>query len=121
MPEKRRQDDMKKILALIVAAAFIFSVTSFSLAAYEFYRGTITKISGDKVTVKDDKGKFRTIIIGGATDLKVGDKVSVENGKIIKGSGGTSLSPNPNPQPKPPTKSSHDPSWPATASSPTPK
>ena len=101
---------MKKTLVLIVAAAFIFSVTSFCLAAYEFYRGTITKISGDKITIQDDKGKLRIInkssACGGcsATDLKVGDKVSVENGKIIKGSGGTSLSPNLNPQPDPPMR-----------------
>ncbi len=90
---------MKKILVLIVAVAFIFSVTSFCLAAYEFYRGTITKISGDKVTIQDDKGKLRIInkssSCGGCgdMDLKVGDKVSVENGKIIKSSGATLPSP----------------------------
>jgi len=101
---------MKKILVLIVAAAFIFSVTSFCLAAYEFYRGTITKISGDKVTIQDDKGKLRIINKStacggcGGMDLKVGDKVSVENGKIIKGSGKTEISPNLNPQPEPPMK-----------------
>lgn len=59
-------------------------MTSFCLAAYEFYRRIVTKISGDKVTVKDDKEKLGIIIIGDATDLKAGDKFSVENGKIIK-------------------------------------
>ena len=108
---------MKKILVLIVATAFILSVTSFCLAAYEFYRGTITKISGNKATVKDDMGKLRTISIndGGITKINVGDKVSVENGKIImykygedgvnrtpQGSDKTDLSPNLNPQPEPP-------------------
>jgi hypothetical protein len=124
MPGERRQGDMKKILVLIVAAAFIFSVTSFCLAAYEFYRGTITQISGDKVTVQDDKGRFRIINKSsacggcGGMDLKIGDKVSVENGKIIKmykdgedgvnrtrqGSGGTEISPDLNPQPEPPMR-----------------
>jgi hypothetical protein len=112
---------MKKILVLIVAAAFIFSVTGLCLAAYEFYRGTITKMSGDKVTIQDDKGKLRTIDKSsacggcGGMDLKVGDKVSVENGKIImykdgedgvnralQGSGGRDFSPKLNPQPEPP-------------------
>lgn len=101
---------MKKVLVLIVAAAFIFSVTGFCLGAYEFYRGTITKISGDNITVKDDKGKLRIINKSGACggcrdiDLKVGDKVSVENGKIIKGGANTDVSPKLNPQPDPPMK-----------------
>jgi hypothetical protein len=99
---------MKKIFVLIVAVAFIFSVTGLCLAAYEFYRGTITKISGDKVTIQDDKGKLRTINKSSSCgncdgmDLKAGDKVSVENGKIIKGSGATLPSPKLNPQPEPP-------------------
>jgi hypothetical protein len=78
---------MKKILVLIVAVAFIFSVTSFCLA--ESWTGNITDIRGDKITIKDDKGKLRTVSksfgCGGCAgmDLKVGNKVSVENGKII--------------------------------------
>jgi hypothetical protein len=64
---------------------------------------TETERQHRKVTVKDGKGKLRIIIQGDATDFKVGDRVSVENGKIIKGSGGTSLSPNLNPQLEPPT------------------
>jgi hypothetical protein len=69
---------MKKLLVLIVAAAFIFSVTSLCLAAYEFYRGTITKISGDKITIKDSTGKSRTVSSQafGGRGFKVGDKVS---------------------------------------------
>lgn len=77
---------MKKILVLIVAVAFIFSVTSFCLA--ESWTGNITDIRGDKITIKDDKGKLRTVKKGACSgcagmDLKVGNKVSVENGKII--------------------------------------
>jgi hypothetical protein len=78
---------MKKILVLIVAVAFIFSVTSFCLA--ESWTGNITDIRGDKITIKDDKGKLRTVNKStgcsgcAGMDLKVGNKVSVENGKII--------------------------------------
>jgi hypothetical protein len=91
---------MKNILVLIVAATFIFSVSSFCLADNPSWRGTITKISGDKVTVKDKEGKLRIVDKSfgcsgcSGMDLKVGDKISVENGKIIKGLGKTELSPN---------------------------
>jgi hypothetical protein len=47
---------MKEIIVLIIAAAFILSATSFCLSVYEFYGGIITEISGNKVTVKYDKG-----------------------------------------------------------------
>ena len=91
---------MKNILVLIVAATFIFSMSSFCLADNSSWKGTITKISGDKVTVKDQEGKLRIVDKSsacggcGGMDLKVGDKISVENGKIIKGLGKTELSPN---------------------------
>jgi ABC-type uncharacterized transport system YnjBCD substrate-binding protein len=85
---------MKKFLVLIVAVAFVLSAAGFSLAASDDWKGTITKISGDKVTIKDDIGKMRTINMtdGGITKLKVGDTVVVNNGKIISentGGGGT--------------------------------
>jgi len=85
---------MKKIFALVVVVAFLLSAAGFCLAASDDWKGTITKISGDKVTVKDDMGKMRTINMtdGGITKLKVGDTVVVNNGKIISentGGGGT--------------------------------
>jgi hypothetical protein len=68
---------MKKVLVLIGATAFILSVTSFCLA--ESWKGTITTISGDKITVKDDTGRSRTVNISsqafGGRGFKVGDKV----------------------------------------------
>lgn len=47
------------------------------------YIGTITKIDGTKITVMDDTGKVRTIE-SNEKGLKVGDKVAVNNGKVIK-------------------------------------
>jgi hypothetical protein len=71
---------MKKILVFIVAAASIFIVTSFCLANNPSWKGTITNISGDKITVKDDMGKLWTVNkssqASGGRGFKVGDKVS---------------------------------------------
>jgi hypothetical protein len=47
------------------------------------YTGTITKIAGNKITVTDDTGKVRNIE-SNMKGLKVGDKVTVNNGKVIK-------------------------------------
>jgi hypothetical protein len=77
---------MKKFLVLIFAVAFVLSVVGFSLAAMMAYHGTITAISGNKVTVKDATGKIENITVSGtpgAWTWKVGDKVVVNDGKII--------------------------------------
>ncbi len=47
------------------------------------YIGTITKIDGNKITVMDDAGKVRTIE-SNVKGLKVGDKITVNNGKVSK-------------------------------------
>ena len=59
------------------------------IAAYK-YIGTITKIAGNNITLMDDTGKVRTIE-SNLKSLKVGDKVTVNNGKVI-GSGNNSSS-----------------------------
>ncbi|HMK56672.1 MAG TPA: hypothetical protein VK448_08560 [Dissulfurispiraceae bacterium] len=70
---------MKKILAVFVVVAFTLAVAGLSLAAE---KGTITKIEGSKVTVKTADGKETTAT--GDAGLKVGDKVTVNDGKVIK-------------------------------------
>jgi hypothetical protein len=59
------------------------------IAAYK-HTGTITKIAGNNITLMDDTGKERTIE-SNLKSLKVGDKVTVNNGKVI-GSGNNSSS-----------------------------
>ena len=49
----------------------------------DVYIGTIIKIDGIKFTVRDDKGSEK-IVTGGISSLKVGDKVTVKGGNIIK-------------------------------------
>jgi hypothetical protein len=74
---------MKKILFLAIAVIFVLGISGLGFAADELYQGTVMKISGHKITVKSDEGKIVTLI-GNAQDLKAGDKVTVNNGRVIK-------------------------------------
>lgn len=58
----------------------------------ESYTGTIIKIEGNKITVRDDKGMDK-LVTGNFFGLKIGDKV-----KVTTRDGRTWL----NPQPEPP-------------------
>ncbi len=76
---------MKSIITVLVAAAFLLSLASFSLAAgaeKTGVSGTVTKIEGNMVTVQDDMGKETTVAIKDVKDTKVGDKVKIEDGVI---------------------------------------
>lgn len=72
---------MKKFVALLVAIVFTLSLTAVVFAAD--VTGSVSKIDGKKITVKDDKGK-ETTVEGDATGLKVGDKVTIKDGKVVK-------------------------------------
>ena len=91
---------MKRLVAMAGTIFFLVSVVFFApcrsyalnpqpeppmksgIAVYE-YIGTITKIAGNKITVMDDTGKVRTIE-SNVKGLKVGDKVTVNNGMVAK-------------------------------------
>lgn len=73
----------KSIIALAIAIIFTLGVATMGLAAAEV-KGTITKIDGKKVTVKDDKGKEATVEVKEVKDVKVGDKVTIKDGVITK-------------------------------------
>lgn len=79
---------MKKFLVMIIAVAFVFGLASLAFSE------TITRIAGDRITVRDDKGKEK-IIKSSANRFKVGDKV-----KLRVSDGRTWLDPQPEP-PKP--------------------
>lgn len=72
---------MKKYLVLIVAIIFTLTVAGLGFAAD--MKGSIEKIDGNKITVKGADGKSTTVE-GDAKGLKVGDKVTVKDGKIMK-------------------------------------
>jgi hypothetical protein len=93
-------DEMKRFLILMVLLASVLGMVSVSFSAREIFQGTITKIDESGITVRSDKGVDKTVT-GNAGSLRIGDKVTVRDGAIIK-AGNTALSPNLNPQPEPP-------------------
>ncbi len=73
---------MKKIFVVITMMAFIFGAMQLGLAGEKIFKyGTITKIQGDKITFKDDKGQEH-VFQGKSKGLKVGDKVRASDGQI---------------------------------------
>ncbi len=76
----------KKLIVFVMAVVFTLGVVGLSYSAQEV-KGTISKIDGDKLTIMDDKGKEQTVSIKdmeSLKELKVGDKVMVKDGKVIK-------------------------------------
>jgi flagellar hook assembly protein FlgD len=72
---------MKKYLVMIVVIIFTLTIAGLGFAADMM--GSITKIDGSKITVKGADGK-ETTIEGDAKGMKVGDKVTVKDGKVMK-------------------------------------
>ncbi len=106
---------MKKILVLLVALAFAFTCAGSLFAAGNFSStATVIKIEGNKITLKDDKGRISTIMNDPA-GIRIGETVRLQNGRIVgstsKPSSAQTVKPgeldpvNPvgiNPQPEPP-------------------
>lgn len=66
---------MKKITLAAIAVIFVFTLVDFSFAANEFQtKGIVTKINGNKITIKDNKGK-ETSVDSSIPDIKVGESV----------------------------------------------
>jgi hypothetical protein len=61
----------------------------------------VERIDGDDVTIVDNAGK-QAVIKSPVNGLKIGDVVTVDKGRIIKG-GGVDASPRLNPQLEPPS------------------
>lgn len=76
-------NQMKKILVTLISLLFVLSVADFSFAANEVQlKGVITKISGNKITIKDDAGK-ETVVEGSLKGIKVDDLIQLK-GEIFK-------------------------------------
>jgi len=76
----------QKILVLLIAVMFTIGVVSLGFAAD--VKGTVAKIDGKKITVKDNKGKETTVEVKDTAGAKVGDKVEIKNGKVTKPAAG---------------------------------
>jgi hypothetical protein len=93
----------KKIFMYFVVALFSLGLASQGLAAVvgEEVKGTVTRIDGGKVSIKDFMGDEKTvepINPEALTNLKVGDRASVKEGILtIEGGAGRSA---PSPGPK---------------------
>jgi hypothetical protein len=77
---------VKSIITVLVAAPFLLSLASLSLAAGDERKweliGKVAKIEGNKVTIQDDMGKETTVEVKDVKDTKVGGKVKIEGGVI---------------------------------------
>ncbi len=73
---------MKSIITLLVAMVFTLGMVSLTFAAE--VKGTVTKVSGMTVTVKEATGKEVSVKVSNVKDVKVGDMVTVKDGKATK-------------------------------------
>ena len=72
---------MKKFLITLMTLALFIAFSSLSLAAD--IGGTIVKIDDGKITVQRPDGQ-KTTVAGDTAGLRIGDRVTIVNGKIIK-------------------------------------
>ena len=76
----------KRLIVLLMVTVFTLGVVGVSFSAEEV-KGTVAKIEGDKLTIQDDTGKQTTVQVKdqeSLKEIKVGDRVLVKDGKVIK-------------------------------------
>ena len=91
----------KRFLIFIVVALFslVLARTGFPTVLGDEVRGTVTKIDGVNVNIKDFMGDERTIEVKNPEalkDLKLGDRVTVSEGILTKDRSEGSSTPSPN-------------------------
>jgi cation transport ATPase len=77
----------KSIVALLVLIIFTVGTIGIAFAAEKGaveLKGTITKIEGNKITVKDAAGKETTVEVKSTANIKVGDRVTVKDGEVTR-------------------------------------
>jgi pyruvate kinase len=92
----------RQLFVFFVIAVFSLGLAGagFSAGMVKEAKGTVTKIENGKVSIKDSMGE-KTVEPTNAevlTDLKVGDQVSVKDGKLIKEVGAGPSAPSPRPK-----------------------
>ncbi len=76
----------KKLIVLLMAMVFTLGVVGLSFSAQEI-KGAVSKIDSDKLTILDSMGKKHIVKVKDLESLKgikVGDMVSVKDGKVTK-------------------------------------
>ena len=83
----------RKLLVLLAVGAFLLSLASpgvfAGMGAHEI-KGTVTRIEGKKVTIKDGMGMEKTVEPANPealSGLKVGDEAAIKEGVLTKGGG----------------------------------
>jgi len=92
----------RRLFIFFVVAVFSLGLASPGLSGVvgEEVRGTVTKIDGGKVSIKDIMGSEKTIEPKNPealTDLKLGDRASVKEGILTKEGGAGPSAPSPGP------------------------
>jgi hypothetical protein len=82
----------KRLFVLLVAAIFSLGIASTGLAVgmEESIRGTVTKIEGSSLTIRDFMGVEKTVEPKNPealTDIKVGDRATLKDGILSKDEG----------------------------------
>lgn len=76
---------VKAIVTLLVIIVFTLGTVGMAFAtkagAAEV-KGTVTKIDGMKITVKDAAGKETTVEVKDVTGVKVENRVTIKDGKV---------------------------------------
>ena len=78
--------NVKRLIVLLMAMVFTLGIVSLSFPAQEV-KGTVARIEGNKLTIRDDMGKEKTLKVKdleSLKEIKVGDRVLVKDGKVIK-------------------------------------
>lgn len=89
----------QKLFILLMVAVFSLVFAGPALSAMDEVKGTVTKIEGTSVTIKDTMGGEKTVEPknpDALTDLKVGDKAAFKDGILTK-EGGTGAGSSPAP------------------------
>ena len=91
---------LKRLLIVLAVAVFSLSLASpvISAGMGDEIKGTVTKIEGTKVSVKDMMGDEKAVEPKNPealSDLKVGDRVAVKDGILTKEGGSGSSAPSP--------------------------
>jgi hypothetical protein len=94
---------VRRLFMFLVVAVFFLGLASPGLSAGmgEEVKGTVTKIEGGKVSIKDLMGSEKTVEPKNPealTDLKVGDRASVKDGLLTKEGGAGPSAPSPGPR-----------------------
>jgi len=94
----------QRLYILLAVAVFSLVLAGPAISAMDEVKGSVTKIEGHSVTIKDSMGGEKTVAPKNPEalkDLKVGDKAAVKDGILTKEGGMGSSSPSPAPKPGP--------------------